>query len=424
MVSQATAHSAVRRGKMTYLGALEGEEGISLVILTIMIVLIGITAVGVVVFLGQNIALSSMERDRTRALCLAEMGMADSFWELRYSEKLYGAPSQPYGEIDAQTVSFGDGTSGTYAVSEPDDSIVSTGVYNGITRQVKVGIENLTDIYAFFAASPGDFTFNKNCQVVGNCFVNGSVTVRTPTNIDTLEITLYLPPGETATYQGGGAFPFTTVDPAPSLSGLNLTYYDSLLSSAASQPSGDSVWSSDRVLPDVVLIDGDLNMRKNISISTAGSFSLVVANGQITIGKNVNIADSIQFIAKLGVNCNANVRVGSTTGRSGNSLFTRSGLLKLGKNNVVNGSLLSNKAVQINQGSEMNGLVYGGTESTVQKNVTISGCFWGHGFSNDRINDGCRVIWKPEYVPSPLPPGVSGMGSSSISFVQNSWREL
>jgi len=394
------------------------------VILTLMIVLVGITAVGVTAFLLQNIALSSMEKDRARALYLAEMGVADSFWELKYSEKLYGAPSQPYGQIDAQTVSFGDGTSGTYTVPEPDDSIVSTGIYKGIVRRVKVGIGNFAINYTFFAASSNDFTFSKNCQVVGSCFVNGSVEVKTPTNIDTLQMTLYLPCGETAAYQGGGAFPFTAVDPAPTLADLDLTYYDNLLNLAASQPSGDSTWNSDRVLPDTVLIDGDLTIKKNKSITTASSSSLVAVNGTITIEKNVNIADSIQFIAKWGIYCAANITVGSTTGRSGNLLFTKRDTLNLGNNNTVNGSVLSNEALQINQGSEVNGFVYAGTESTIGKNATVNGCFWGHSFTDDKINQGSSIIWNSGYIPSPLPPGVSTIGSFSISFVQNSWQEL
>jgi len=365
-----------------------------------------------------------MEKDRARALYLTEMGVADSFWELKYSEKLYGAPSQPYGQIDAQTVDFGDGTSGTYTVPEPYDSIVSTGTYKGITRQVKVGIENLAINYALFAASSNDFTFSKNCQVVGSCFVNGSVTVKTPTNIDTTQMTLYLPCGETAAYQGGGAFPFTTVDSAPTLADLDLTYYDNLLGLAASQPSGDSTWNSDRVLPDTVLINGDLTIKKNKSITTAGGSSLVAVNGTITIGKNVNIADSVQFIAKWGIYCAANITVGSTTGRSGNILFTKRDNLKLGNNNTVNGSVLSNKVLQINQGSEVNGFVYAGTQSTIGKNATINGCFWGHSFTDDKIKQGSGIIWNSGYIPSPLPPGVSSIGSFSISFVQNSWQEL
>ncbi len=409
---------------MKNLKALKEKRGVSLLILIIIIALVGITAVGVTTFLSQNIALSSVEKDRARALYLAEMGVADSFWELKYSGKLYGLPSQPYGQIDAQTVNFGNGTSGTYVVPEPDDSIVSSGTYKGITRQVKVGIENLATSYAFFAASSNDFTFAKNCQVVGNCFINGSVEVKTPTNIDTLQMTLYLPSGETATYSGGASFPFTTKDPTPTLPDLDLTHYNNLLSLAASQPSGDSTWNSDRVLPDTILIDGDLTIKKNKNITTAGSSSLVAVNGTITIGKNVNIADSIQFIAKWGIYCAANITVGSTTGRSGNILFTKRDNLKLGNNNTVNGSVLSNKALQINQGSEVNGFVYAGTQSTVAKNVTINGSFWGHRFTDDKIKQGSSIIWNSGYIPSPLPPGVSSIESSSISFVQNSWQEL
>jgi len=400
------------------------EKGITLVLLIIIVILVGISAVGLVAFLSQNIALSAAEKDRARALYLAEMGVADSFWELKYSEKLYGSPSQPYGQIDLQTVNFGDGTSGTYSVPEPDDSIVSTGTYRGITRQVKVGIDYDVTNYAFFAASASDFTFDKNCQVTGNCFINGSVTVKTPTNMDTLQMTLYLPTGESATYSGGSPFPYTTVDPAPTLSDLDLTYYDDLLNLAASQPAGDSTWSSDRSLPDTVLINGDLEIKKNKNITTAGDSTLVVVNGSITVGKNVDIGDNVRFIAQSDIDFNQGITVGTTTGRSGNLLFVKQGELKLGKNNTINGSVISNQKLKVKQGTEVNGFVYAGTETNMERNATINGCLWGHSFKNQKIQLGSSILWNSGYIPASLPPGVSSIGSSSVSFVQNSWREL
>jgi hypothetical protein len=409
---------------MKILKVLKEKSGVSLVILIIITALVGITAVGVTAFLSQNLALSSVEEERARALYLAEMGVADSFWELKYSEKLYSPPSQAYGQIDLQTVNFGDGTSGTYTVPEPDDSIVSIGTYRGITRRIKVGIENTTTNYALLAASAQDLTFEQDCQVVGNCFVNGSVTVTTPTNIDTLKMTLYLPSGEDATYWRGGTFPFTTVDPAPTLPNLDLTYYVTLLNLAASRPPGNVTWNSDRILPDTVLINGNLTISNNRNITTAGGSSLVVVDGQVSMGNNVSIADSIQFIAQSQINCGVGTTVGSTTGRSGNLLFSRTNQIRLRNNVIVNGSLISNQAFRIDRWAVVNGFVYVGTTTNIIRDTAINGCLWGHSFTSQSINRSAGIIWNAGYIPSPLPPGVSSIGSSSISFVENSWKEL
>lgn len=403
---------------------LKGERGISLVILIIIITLVGITALGVTALLSQNLALSSAEDDRARALNLAEMGVADSFWELKYSQKLYGLPSQPYGQIDPQTVSFGDGTSGSYAVSQPTDSIVSTGTYKGITRRIKVGIENTIANYALFAASALDLTFARDCQLIGNCFVNGNVTVTTPTNIDTLQMTLYLPSGKRATYAGGRAFPSTTINPVPTLPNLDITYYVNLLNLANSKPPGNVTWSSNRVLPDTVWINGNLTISNNRIITTDGGPSLVVVDGQITGGTNVNIADSIQFIAQSQIYFNTGTTVGSTVGRSGNLLFSRTNQVRLGSNSLVNGSVISNQAFEIDRYAVVNGFVYVGTTSNIIRDTAINGCLWGYSFTSQTINRAASIIWNASYIPSHLPPGVSNIGSSSVSFVQNSWKEL
>ena len=72
------------------LSKIKNQQGISLLVLIIMIVLVGIIALGITAFLIQNIALSLIEKDRARALYLAEAGLSDSFWELKIKENFMG----------------------------------------------------------------------------------------------------------------------------------------------------------------------------------------------------------------------------------------------------------------------------------------------------------------------------------------------
>jgi hypothetical protein len=402
---------------------LKKQKGISLVILIIMVVFVGIMVAGIHAFLAENIRLSDVEKQRARALYLAEMGISDSFWELKYSEKLYGLPSQPYGQIDQQTVNFFDGSSGTYEVPEPTDSILSTGVYQDITRILKVGIGYSTSHYTFFAGSVNDFTFAKNSEVTGSVFLNSSLTVTTPTNIDTCQMTLYLPSGETAQYSSGNPFPYTTLNDPPSFPGLDTSYYDSLLNQCSTMPIGDSTWN-DRSLPDTVWINGNLTINMNKTISASGSSSIVVVTGSVIINKNVRFGDSIQLITQNGITCDKNIRVGTTTGQSGNLFFTKTNSIEIGQNNIFNGSLVSNNNLTVQQQATLNGFVYVKNSANIKMNLTTNGCFWGYTFAGNTTNDNFSVIWNSNYIPDPLPPGVGSVGSTILELVQNSWREL
>ena len=402
---------------------LKKQKGISLVILIIMVVFVGIMVAGIHAFLAENIRLSDVEKQRARALYLAEMGISDSFWELKYLEKLYGLPTQPYGQIDRQTVNFYDGSSGTYEVSEPTDSIVSTGVYQDITRILKVGIGYSTTHYTFFTGSANDFIFAKNSKVTGDVFVNGSVTVVTPTQIDTNQMALYLPSGESAEYDNHDPFPYTTLNEPPSFPGLNTSYYDNLISQCSNMLPGDSIWD-DRSLPDTVCINGNLTINKNKTISTAGSSSIVVITGSVTINMNVQLTDSIQLISQNGITCDKNITVGTTTGQSGNLFFSKTSSVEIGQSNVFNGSVVSNNNLTLQQQAIINGFVYAKNNIDIKIQLTTNGCFWGYAFAGNTTEDKFKTIWNASYIPDPLPPGVENIGSITLELVQNSWREL
>jgi acetyltransferase-like isoleucine patch superfamily enzyme len=406
---------------------LKNQEGISLIILLIMVVFVGIMMVGIQAFLGENMRLSVAESQRARVLYLAEAGMSDSYWELKYSQKLYGLSSQPYGQIDQQTVDFGDGTSGTYSVPAPTDSVVATGAYKGISRRLKVGITNVTTRYSFFAASNNNFTFPRSAYVSGNVYVNGNVTVTTPTNIDTNQMDLYLPSGKSATYSGGVSFPYTTINPAPTLSTLNTVHYDSLLTRAATFPSGNQTWGNTTV-PETVWVHGNLTIQANRTISTAGSYSVIVVTGSVSTGQSVNFANNIQIIANSTITLGTSNGVGTTTGLSGNLLFIKTSQISIGQTNTINGSIVSNNNLVILSSAVLNGFIYVKNNSdirgTVTSAVTINGCIWGNSYTSNTMGKGVRINWNSGYIPSTLPPGVSSIDTRVFSLVSNSWKEL
>ena len=266
------------------LSKIKNQQGISLLVLIIMIVLVGIIALGITAFLIQNIALSLIEKDRARALYLAEAGLSDSFWELKNKGKLYGPPTQPLGQIDQQTINFSDGTSGNYQVPQPVDSIVSTGTYNGIVRKVKVGINFSPKDYVLFSGKVGDFDFANRCLVEGNVFVNGNVVVELPANIDTTKMKLYLPKGNIAKYEDDSDFPYISLESPPSLPSLDIYYYDSLLAIAGMQLDGDIDWQGTQNFSSgVIYINGNLNIQATATISAISGPCTVVVSGRITM---------------------------------------------------------------------------------------------------------------------------------------------
>jgi len=249
--------------------------------------------------------------------------------------------------------------------------------------------------------------------------------VTTPTNIDTSQMTLYLPSGESASYSGGGGFPYTTINPAPTLPDLSTSYYDNLISLAQSQPPGNVwVWF-DVAIGDTVLINGDVVLMWNVDLTTTGTSSIVVVTGNLSAFWNVTFSDSIQLIVNGVVSFNQNCSIGTSAGRSGNLLYSNSQYVSMGQGNTVNGVIVSNNNLVINRSCTINGLIYVKNQASVDRSTNINGCIWSNSFASNRTGRNLILNWNPDYLPSPLPPGVSQPGSpGTFTLVQNSWKEL
>jgi hypothetical protein len=162
----------------------------------------------------------------------------------------------------------------------------------------------------------------------------------------------------------------------------------------------------------------------NKTINASGSSSIVVVTGSVSINKNVRFGDRVWLITQNGISCDRNIRVGNTTGQSGNLFFAKTNSIEIGQNNVFNGSLVSNNNLTVQQQATINGFVYVKNSANIKMNLTTNGCFWGYTFTGNTTNDNFTVIWNSNYIPDPLPPGVGSVGSTILELAQNSWREL
>jgi len=415
----------LRCERNSYIIPPEGQEGVALVTLITLIVLFGLLAVAVSTLLNQSSVGAFVEFNNLRALYLAEAGLNDSFWELRYGSKLYGQSSLPLGRIDTREISFHDGSSGHYYVPEPNNEILSTGESDGVKRSVKMAFTSQTLNFAFYTAQPGQISFGKNVKVTGNIFVNGDLTVVTPTNMDTNYVTVYLKVGDEAHYSNGALFPYVTVSSQPAPPVLNTAWYDSLLSEAASQPGGDAVWGS-RSVQGTVFINGNLLVGNRASITRSGGPAIVVVTGAIVFSNRVSIADSISFIAGNGIAMLNRVEVGQTTGTSGNICFSRQGIIAIALQCTVNGSVISGGDVSILSNSTVNGLVFAVNRyDQIINGGIVNGVLWVGRLSGDSLKKKSKVIYTPQYLPSGMPPGVTPPGGASgVERVPNSWKEV
>ncbi len=404
---------------------LKRRDGVALVTLVTLIVLFGFLAVAVGTLLNQNSASTVVEISSLRALYLAEAGLNDSFWELKYGSKLYGQMSIPPGRIEPRDISFPDGSSGSYHVPEPVTEIVATGLSGGVTRRVRVAIISNTLDFALYSEDSRDVTFKRDVEVTGDVFINGNLTVDTPTDIDTNSVTVHLEEGNEAHYSNGSIFPYVTMSAPPNPPSLNTAWYDSLLIEASSLPYSDEFWGNHTV-QDTTLINGSLIVANKATIGRSGGPAVVVVTGAVLLGNKVNVEDSISFIAGSGIAMVNRVVIGETIGASGNICFTKSGIIAVALQCVVNGSVISNGDVSVMRTSEVNGLVYAvNSYQQIIRGGVVRGALWVGRFSSDDLIRRSKIIYSPQYLPSVMPPGVTPpAGTVSIARAANSWREV
>jgi len=416
------------------------EKGIALVSLIILITVFGALGVAAVRYLSQSTAGGIVELNRARAFYLAEAGVNDAFWELKYSEKLYGTSGDDYGLIDTRTVSFEGGLTGGYRASEDDNEILSRGMSGGTAREliqrVAVGGVNYS-LYRY--DSGGDFTIETGTEITGNVFTRSSVIVSTLSALDSSSVSFFLREGESVNYQGGGPFPAEILADEPEPPVLDVSWYDSLITEASSAPGGSpgqgaggggaggppggssERWGS-RNLGEVELLNGDLRINTHSDISTVHDSSLVVVNGSVVIMPWAEIGDNIKIIAADGIRVSPNSRVGITEGRSGNLLYAGNGSIEIRDNSEVNGTILANSGCEVRK-SEINGLVWADLID-IGNGVEIRGALWTNSITGNDLEEDSKVLDFREYLPAGMPIGLNVTWDvSTLERAENGWRE-
>ncbi len=403
----------------------ENNRGAALLTLIMAIVIFGTLALAVHAFLSQNIASGVVMLDRARALYLAEAGTSDSFWELKYGEKLYGGSGRPHGQIAPRTVTFDDGSSGSYEAYKETPFVTSAGTMNGLERNILIEITaEKAQGYALFTSDEKDVTFMRSTGIAGDMYANGNVTIRKPTMIREDRVTLFLPEGNKAHYTTGQLFPFITVHTAPGNPCLDTSWYDALIARASAEPGGGMSIGSLQ-LGDSMFVNGDLTIADNSVVTAAAASSVVAVTGTITAGARTSIGDGIWFVAQDGITLSTRVTIGMTTGKSGNVCYAGHGAIDVGSRSTVNGSLIAVDKVVLRSMTRVNGLVYcGGTLRVVPGKVKMKGAAWVFGLESNQAPETTEILYQRGYVPEPLPPGLVPPGGTRITRVPNSWKEV
>jgi hypothetical protein len=253
-------------------------------------------------------------------------------------------------------------------------------------------------------------------------FTNSGLTVSNQASTDTSSVYIFLPEGETASYESGEPLPYDNLDTVPPPPVLSISWYDSLISEAASAPGGAGVWGT-KTLAEVELINGNLFILPLSLISTPHDRSLVVVDGSVTVLPWVAFGDNIQIIAAGGINFVSRARLGDTEGRSGNLLFARDGEIQIGNSVEVNGVILANSSCSVKR-AEVNGLLWA-DDVEMDREAEIRGALWVNRINGDDLERDCKVLDFSDYMPASLPQGLSvNWGSGNLQLAENGWREL
>ncbi|MBU8923385.1 MAG: type II secretion system GspH family protein [Bacteroidales bacterium] len=404
------------------------NRGVALVTLIIVLAVFGTIALSVQVMIGQSAVSGVVELERARALYLAEAGVNDSFWELKYSGKLYGPPEQDFGVIDARSVSFESGVSAYYLSADSAEVIYGRGSVNGLERDVAVGIVSgsASTEYLLYQISNGGLSIGSRATLSGSVFCRGDFMIMTPTGTDPAYLEIFVGPGGSAYYADGSPLDHTELDPVPSPPVFATSIYDALIARAADTGlSGPLNWG-DTELGDTVFIDGSLSLKHHGDLTKEGSYSVLVVSGNISISHHCTVEDDIFIIAGGNISINGtSTRIGDTTGRSGNVLYSSTGTVTIGANAVANGTILTPFRCTLEERSEFNGLIYAGDRVSVSDRVTFNGAIWTEEFSSGEIGERCNISENQSYLPASMPMGLTapgGGGEGETSFAGRWWE--
>jgi len=195
----------------------------------------------------------------------------------------------------------------------------------------------------------GDLDVGRNCTITGNVSATGEITVGSGTNIS----------GSTVEHASAPANQPT----------LTATYYDNLISTAASQPAGNREFAAETI-SGTIYVNGDVEIDDYIDGS-----GTIVAIGGIEINRWTDIGDDITLIASgaLSMGKDGNVGTGVTFYSSSNIDLSQGIVLGSGAGTNEGVIILSPGDIDLAKNITLVGFVFGDDVTVSGANLTLTG---------------------------------------------------
>ncbi len=335
-----------------------------------------------------------------KALCIAEAGLHKAIWNL-ITPPDEGGMGMDW-RTEGVTEEFAGG-SYTIIVQDGPEGVMISSVSNfkGGDRTLQIlGNEDLADDFAGYSLySAADFGIDTLCEVSGNIFADGNVTI--PTGSRVVDGVLVVTEGHTIT--GGGEF--IEGDPAiiPGNPRVDPIYYNNQI--AVAEAGGPSVVQGYQTYTDLDL--NGLSLYVNGGVSLNGNISgggEIIAAGEINIAGTAVIGEKIRLIAKGEVNVSASKKT-CPKFKEDVVLYSGSDInIPNDFNNEDAIFILGSRDVSIGNNSQINGMIYGGNvyigNSSIVQGISICALDGG----TNTISDSTSIIYK-KYKQS-IPPGI------------------
>ena len=388
--------------------------------------------------LEHELKASGIELREQQALYIAETGIeramealeADTDWSNNNGTAVvvenFGAGSY--------SVDYSSGTRTSIVVTST--GIVADGPAQ-VQRQIRQTIRRLPEAfnYALFWAGGDSLSVNRGTVNIngGDIFTNNTVASIAPgaMNVAGTGAPSALNGGfvyTTNAWTAAGTYTVGTLPgDLPHYPTLDTTYYDSEITTALAQPSGNLAWTGgSQVLAGNVYVRGTVNINGTVITGTGA----IVATGMITIRGTTSVTPSaggtIRFIS------GNNIQIQNTPTIATRTVCYARGLLEM-NTGVTNlrGTFIAVDEVRMDANAAMTGVIYADRVRLLNTS-TINGSVVTNRFRNSQISASSQVV-TINYDPSYLEDATPGLGldidgdilaEGTIIRVPGTWQQL
>lgn len=352
---------------------MKNQHGMALVATLIFVSVLVTFGVALLAMTGDDSKLSTLQRESTRALYLAETGIEEAIWYMNSSEKNtdgldYMPDDDPDDGIDKYfEKDFGSGE--TYHVefeyNESTDikTIKSTGTVAGNgkfdkgTRKIEVKLEKeiakAPDLFYDYAVlTDGDMTINGGVSFHGNIHSNSNFTNNGTINLEygTMTATGEIKDGtglvESKPYQ---EFPRIAWDYYEGLSNSQKTIDDHIYNA---NYSGDVTFDSPKTLYGIHFVNGNVTITDelilhNATIFATGYIDIQTGNADVFLEKDEG-SNPLALVSKESIDVSGNATI------TGDGIIQTEGQFDLGGNVNIRGAVYADDGIFGGGGGSMN----------------------------------------------------------------------